>query len=73
MEIKTYLQCSMSSGSILFNEASLTGETWGQLELFVHGIDVCRFKRGDRVTAFEWLSENLKYILRDEPFPLPVK
>ncbi|GEB31701.1 hypothetical protein [Brevibacillus parabrevis] len=21
----------------------------------------------------EWLSENVKYILRDEPFPLPVK
>jgi hypothetical protein len=38
-------------------------------------------KEGDRVTAFEWnliymvewLSENVKYILRDEPFPLPVK
>lgn len=64
-----------------FNETSLTGETWGKFEMFVNGIDICRYKRVDSVTSYqwnliyvvEWFSENLKYILRDEPFPLPVK
>jgi len=64
-----------------FNETSLTGETWGKFELFVHGIDVLRYKRVDSVTAYqwnliyitEWFSENLKYILSNEPFPLPVE
>lgn len=64
-----------------FNETSLTGETWGKFELFVHGIDVLRYKRVDSVTAYqwnliyitEWFSENLKCILSNEPFPLPVE
>ena len=64
-----------------FNEDSLIGETWGRFELFVKGKDVCRYKRGNSVTNYqwnliyivEWLSENLKYILSDEPFPFPVE
>lgn len=64
-----------------FNETSLIGETWGEFELFVHGIDVCRYKRIDSVTTYhwnliyivEWFSENLKYILSDESFPLSVE
>ncbi|WP_244188324.1 DUF5984 family protein [Paenibacillus kribbensis] len=63
-----------------FNESSLIGETWGKFQLFVHGIDVCQYKRENSVTTFqwnliyivEWLSENLKHILTDEAFPLPV-
>lgn len=64
-----------------FNENSLIGETWGRLELFVHGIDVCQYKRENIVKSFqwnliyivEWFSENLKHILNDEAFPLPVE
>lgn len=64
-----------------FNENSLTGETWGRFELFVQGVDVCQFKRENSVTIYqwnliyivEWFSENLKYILSDKPFPLPVE
>lgn len=64
-----------------FNEISLTGETWGKFELFVRGMDVCRYKRVDNETTYqwnlihivEWFSENLKSILSEEPFPLPVE
>ncbi|RUT39508.1 hypothetical protein EJP82_25860 [Paenibacillus anaericanus] len=64
-----------------FKENSLTGETWGKFELFVHGIDVCQYKRENIVTTFQWnliyivdwFSENLKHILSDEAFPLPVE
>lgn len=64
-----------------FNEPRLTGETWGKFELSVHGVDVCRYKKVDRVTTYqwnliyivEWFSENLKHILSEEPFPLPVE
>lgn len=68
-------------GANPFNENSLIGETWGRFELFVHGVDVCQYKREDSLTTYqwnliyivEWFSENLKYILSDEPFPLPVE
>ncbi|WP_353961270.1 DUF5984 family protein [Paenibacillus sp. S-12] len=64
-----------------FNESSLTGETWGRFELFVQGVDICQYKRQNSVTIYqwnliyivEWFSENLKYILSDVPFPLPVE
>ena len=64
-----------------FNESSLTGETWGRFELSVRGIDVCRYKRvggeinyqWNLIHLIEWFSENLKYILSEEPFPLPVE
>ncbi|MFP4979373.1 hypothetical protein ACE6ED_28580 [Paenibacillus sp. CN-4] len=64
-----------------FNELSLTGETWGMFKLFVRGIDVCRYKRVDSEITYqwnlihivEWFSENLKYILSEESFPLPVE
>lgn len=64
-----------------FYETSLTGETWGKFELTVRGMDVCRYKRVDSETTYqwnliyivEWFCENLKYILSEEPFPLPVE
>ncbi|WP_368087120.1 DUF5984 family protein [Paenibacillus sp. cl6col] len=64
-----------------FNESSLTGETWGRFELYVHGVDICQYKRQNNLTIYqwnliyivEWFSENLKYILSDVPFPLPVE
>ncbi|WP_238533456.1 hypothetical protein [Paenibacillus terrae] len=59
----------------------MNGETWGRFEFFVYGRDVCQYKREDIVTPFqwnliyivEWFSENLKHILSDEAFPLPVE
>lgn len=64
-----------------FNETNLTGETWGEFELSVHGIDICRYKKVDSVTTYqwnliyivEWFGENLKCILNEELFPLPVE
>lgn len=64
-----------------FNETSLIGETWGKFELSVRGIDICRYKRADSETTYqwnliyivEWFSENLKYILSEEPFPSLLK
>ncbi|QED46425.1 hypothetical protein FSZ17_03600 [Cytobacillus dafuensis] len=63
-----------------FYENSLIGETWGTLKLSVKGKDVCQYERENIVKTYqwnliyivEWFSENLKYILSDEPFPLPV-
>ncbi|MCG7410897.1 hypothetical protein MH117_26295 [Paenibacillus sp. ACRRX] len=59
----------------------MTGETWGRFELFIHGGDICQYKRENSVNIYqwnliyivEWFSENLKYILNDELFPLPVE
>ena len=64
-----------------FNETSLIGETWGKFELWVHGIDICQYKTEDSVTTYqwnllyivEWLSENLRYIVGEKSFPLPVE
>ncbi|MGO0062844.1 DUF5984 family protein [Brevibacillus fluminis] len=64
-----------------FNEISLIGETWGRFELIVQGIHVCEYRRGSSITTYqwnlmyivEWLIENLKHIVSDELFPLPVK
>ncbi|MDP4097352.1 hypothetical protein OIN60_11285 [Paenibacillus sp. P96] len=64
-----------------FNESTLAGETWGRFELFVRGIDICQYKRENSLNTYqwnliyivEWFSENLKYILSDDSFPLPVE
>jgi len=64
-----------------FHENGLIDETWGSFKLFVHGKDLCQYERENIVMTFqwnllyivEWFSENLKYILSDKPFPLPVE
>ncbi len=64
-----------------FNENSLSRETWGRFALFISGKDVCHFSRNNVAGDFqwnliyivEWFSENLKYILNDKQFPLPVE
>lgn len=64
-----------------FNEDSLTGETWGGLELVVHGRGVCRYKRDNIIMTYqwnliyivEWFSKNLMCILSDKAFPLLVE
>jgi len=64
-----------------FNEDNFIGETWGIFKLTVMGNDVFQFEKENSVKAYqwnliyivEWFSENLKYILSKEPFPLPVE
>ncbi|AHM67457.1 DUF5984 family protein [Paenibacillus polymyxa] len=64
-----------------FNEKSLAGESWGEIEIFVRGRNIFEYKKENVVTPFqwnliyivEWFSENHMHILSDEAFPLPVE
>lgn len=64
-----------------FNEKGLIGETWGGVEFWVKGKELCGFYKDNLERSYEWnliyivewLAENLSVILVEEEFPLPVQ
>lgn len=64
-----------------YDERGVIGQSWGRLDLWVSGKNLCQYKVGDTVNVYiwnlfyviEWFCENLHHILGYDPFPLPVK
>lgn len=64
----------------VFNEEGLLGESWGQFELIINSAELCNYRKDSKVILYEfnliylvqWLCQNFRYIIHDDPFPLPV-
>lgn len=66
--------------SNVFNEVGVIGESWGQFEIIVDTAELCAYRKDSKVMLYEfnliylvqWLCQNFRYIIQDDPFPLPV-